>query len=171
MATMMKPALPRGNRSRVYQKIVELLQTDPYLSAYFPAPSAWSVSDGQSFNPAQAGTNPHIYLVPRPSAASWYGSDSQSGILQVDVYFWMPGNSLGQYNALDALDCFEVIEQVFYPLNAIEKQQAIRKSLQEAGAKTGLVTFSQPATQQQTAEQGLVSYGALQIDVTRRISP
>ncbi|WP_165076025.1 hypothetical protein [Paludisphaera rhizosphaerae] len=171
MASMNKPSLPRGNRSRVYQRIVELMQTDPTLSKFFPVPAAWSVCDGKPFNPDLVGATPFVHLVPRPYTTAWYGPDSMAGILQVDCFVWLPGNSLGQYNALDALDLWEILEQVFYPLNDREKQQAIRASLVAEGAKTGLVMFSQPATQQQAQDKGLVSYGALQIDVTRRISP
>lgn len=171
MAAMNKPTLPRGNRSRVYQRIVELLQTEPTLSKFFPVPSAWSVSDGKPLNLELVGSVPHVYLVPRPYTASWYGPDAMSGILQTDVFIWLPGNSLGLYNALDALDLWEVIEQTFYPVGNREKQQAIRAGLVAEGAKTGLIQFSQPATQQQAQDKGLVSYGALQIDVTRRITP
>ena len=171
---MAMAGLPRGNRSRVYQRIVDLLQTNPALSAIFPAPAAWSVSDGKPFNVATAPLKPHVYLVPRPYTASWYGPDSMSGVLQVDVYFWLPANNLGQYNALDALDVWEVVEQVFSPLDdtpAREKQIAVRNTLKAAGAKTGLVMFSQPATQQNAGELGLVSYGSLQIEVVRRLAP
>ena len=131
---------------------------------------------GESFDPSKAGATPHIYLTPRPYSSSWYGPDAHKGTLQVDVYFWLPGNNQGVYNAIDALDLWEIVEHVFYPLGGTaeertEKQYAIRRMLIEAGGTSGQITFSQPATQQQTGENGLVSYGSLQLEITRRISP
>ena len=166
--------IPRGNRSRVYGGMAELMRSDSMLSKVFAEDDSWNISNGKPFDVARAGYRPCVYMTPRPYGTGWYGPDSHSGILQVDVYFWLPGNNLGQYDAFDALDVWEVLEQVFYPLDDTEgreKQMAVRNKLKAAGAKTGLVTFSQPATQQQTAEQGLVSYGQLQIDVVRRLSP
>lgn len=166
--------VPRGNRSRVYGRMVDLMQTNPVLSLIFPTKTAWSVSNGKLFDPEKAGMHAHVYMVPRPFSTSWYGPDSMSGVLQVDVYFWLPQNNLGVYDAFDAMDVWEVVEQVFYPLDDTpdrKKQFAVRDSLKACGAKTGLVMFSQPATQNQAPGIGLVSYGQLQIDVVRRVSP
>lgn len=159
--------LPRGVRSKVFQRIVEQLKTDPLLSRLI---KRWNVWDKPISPVASAGTETELQLTPRLGATGWYSPDSHVGPLQIQVDLWAPGNKKGLYNAVDALDLWEAIEGALYQPD-ITKRKAFKRELQCLGAETGEIQFSQPATVQSAGENGVVQVGLMQLNVRRNINP
>jgi len=158
--------LPRGTRSKVFQRIVEQLQTDPLLRSLI---KRWNVWD-KAVSPATTAANEiAIQLTPRLGAVDWYSPDTQYGPLQVQIDLWLPGNSRGIYNAVDALDLWEAVESALYPPD-IDKRKAFKRDLQCLGAETGEIRLAQPATLQSAGEDGYVQVGLLQLNVKRHIN-
>jgi len=157
--------LERGNRSKVFRRIVAQLQTDPNLRTVVKSWNTWTGSAFDAVKPGAQGEI-EIELIPTPGSMAWFSPDSQVGTLRIEVRVTPPGSATGTSSADDCLDLGELIEQAVYPSGDHVKQLKFEQELRDLGASTGQIQFVAPPAPQETAD-GLVCIGAMQIDVLR----
>src|SRR5690606_9355747 len=113
---------------------------------------------------------PYIKLLPRLGQVDWYSADAQAGYLEVQIQMGVEG-----YDALDCLDLWDAFERAIYPFNDREKQLEFEQELRDAGAETGQVTFSTPASIQamEAANVGVhfTLIGMMRVRVVRPFNP
>jgi hypothetical protein len=160
----------RGTRSKIYERIVQQLQTDPVLMAAFG--KSWDVGYPQAgYVPPVETTPTGIRLEISASQQSWRAPDRQGGALNITVYIWLPSVGTIGPNVLDSLDIWEAIEDVLYNPD-VEKRRAFKHELQALGAATGEFTITNPAVRMPENKEGTkwVSLGQVQLIVDRNIN-
>lgn len=156
--------LPPGVRAAVFRAIVQRLQTDPVLHGAVKTWMTWS-SNPLDRSDATLGLMPAVRLTPQIGPTDWYTPDSMLGPLQIKVEMNVEG-----IDADDPLNLWEAIERALYPTDRAD-ELAWEASLRAAGAETGQVKFSQPASIQSADENQFICIGMMSVDVIRVISP
>jgi hypothetical protein len=161
----------RGTRSRIYERIVQQLQTDPVLTAVFGR--SWDVGYPQAgYTPPLETTPTGIRLEISASQQSWRTPSTQGGAITLTIYVWLPkfGDASGP-NVLDCMDVWEAIEDVFYSPD-IEKRRAFKGELQSLGAATGEAMITNPAVKLPENREGTkwVAIGQVQLNVDRNLN-
>lgn len=161
--------LPRGNRAKVFLRIVQQLKTDPVLSTVV---KSWDVWDGQGADqmPDNIMSCPYIKLLPRLGQVDWYSPDAQFGSMEIQIQMGVEG-----FDALDCLDLWDAFERAIYPFDDRAKQLDFEQQLRDDGCETGQITFSTPATIQQmeTANVGIhfTLIGTMRVQIIRPFNP
>jgi hypothetical protein len=158
------PGLPQKTRATVFRLIVQRLQTDPVLSGVVKSWLVWKASPIDRSG-ITLGLTPAIRLTPQIGATDWYTPDSMLGPLQIKVELQVEG-----IDADDCLNLWEAIEEALYPASRTDELDW-EASLRTAGAETGQVKFSQPASIQSADENQFLCIGQMSVDVIRVISP
>src|SRR5262245_15500049 len=132
--------LTQGNRSKVFRKIVEFLRNDTTLKQVV---TTWMVWDDSEQDACQVNSEmtPAVHLTPLPQSQSWYSEDAFYGWLVIDVQV-----NICSKDADDYLNFWEAFEYALYPHNDRTTQLAMQQALRDAGAETGLIEFSLPAS-------------------------
>ena len=147
MATT-KLALPRDPRTKVFRKVVNLLQADPVLARVVGR--NWFVWDGDN-NSSQAFASSEgvaVRIEPKLGPMTWLDETEQICPLSVELLYAIPG-----FDADDPLDFQGCVERALFPTGAV---QATANALNALGAETGLITFDQPSlVQNDTNDAGL----------------
>lgn len=133
-------ALPQSPRVKVFREIVSILRSDPTLCRVIRKDClrAWSgdVADAKAFSIEHA---PALRLTPATTGDQFVTPDSMAGDLLINCEILLRGN-----DADDLFNFWWAICRAIYPTDPIQRSQ-IALQLQNAGARSGLVLFSQPA--------------------------
>jgi hypothetical protein len=163
----MIPGLPQGDRSKVYQRIVEQLKTDPVLSSVVSHWNTWEGTVDETVlaeNPGEVA----LQLTPRLGPTEWANPSAHRGALLIQVELWLPGGGLGVLSAADSLDLWESVENAIYPYRQQSKRQAFEQQLRDLGAVTGQLIFSQPASIAAVDKSGFYLIGNMSLDIQRQ---
>lgn len=161
----MIPGLPQKTRATVFRLIVQRLRTDPVLKNVVKTWFVWG-SDPFDASGQTLGLTPSIRLTPQLGPTGWYSPADHVGPLQVKVELL-----IGGFDADDCLNLWECIEEAFYPVGDRQGELDWEAALRAAGAETGQITFSQPASIQQADDAQFLCLGLMQLDVIRTLAP
>lgn len=154
------PGLPASPRLTLFRAVDQLLRADPTLKRVIKPDSfkSWTGSSGDRNDPSIGG-GPYIRLTPRCGSENWWSSAEQLGKLTIDVELCVRGTC---WDDVDSL--WYAMERVFYPFDQ-EARQPVRKRLRDAGSWTGLMSFTMPAYDPASGEDGWWNaVGQMQID-------
>jgi hypothetical protein len=132
--------LDPANETKVFRRLVAILQADPTL-ARLVRPRSWFTWTGDPNEGAEfaSGEAPAFRLTPDPGGDAWFGPEAMINYLMVNVEIYLQGT-----NADDLMNLWGAVRRAFYPRDHAA-QLAIQRSLRDAGAETGLVEFTAAA--------------------------
>lgn len=168
------PGIDESPYSRVYQKIVDQLTTDPALEAAGVRFIPW---DGSTKNvrPTTA-RSPTIELFPTLSSQEWMSPDAFRGDMVVVVRMYVPNC----FNAKDCMDLWAAVERAIYPAGDRQKQLDFEERLRgcdegSCDAETGQVKFVRPAMIQPQFNGDKFAHfecvGEMSISIIRPLNP
>jgi hypothetical protein len=153
--------LDDSNETKVFRRLVAILQADPTL-ARLVRPRSWFTWTGAPNEAAEfaSGEAPAIRLTPVPGPDGWFGPEGMVNVLSVNLEI-----ALNSTNADDLLNFWQAIRRAFYPRDHAA-QLALHQSLRDAGAETGLVMFSAAANDpNQAARRDGMTLAAAQLKI------
>jgi hypothetical protein len=149
--------LDDANETKVFRRLVAILQADPTL-ARLVRPRSWFTWQGEpgEDDPLTSSEAPAIRLTPVPGPDGWIGPEAMRNDLTVLVEILLAGT-----DASDLLNFWNAIRRALYPPTH-DAQMAIQRSLREAGAETGVITFTASAhdANQVARQDGMTLAGA-----------
>lgn len=152
--------LPDSPRKKVFRAIVDVLRTNPAIERVIRkgAFRAWegTPTDAQPFSIEHA---PAIRLTPATNADSFATPDSMKGALLINCEILLKGS-----NVDDLFDLWWAICKALYPADRDERSRLATR-LQNAGARSGLAEFSQPAFDPQPDGALLAGQGQIRIEI------
>jgi hypothetical protein len=158
-------ALPDSPRKLVFRRIVQQLKNDPVLKRSLKTLLAWGGTP-EDARPLTIDESPGIRLTPGFGPDVWQFPDAQAGWMFIKVEMLVPGFDVG-----DMIDLWWALEIALYPRDwnaRMAFQQALREvGLPQglAGAKTGLITFSQPIADDAPADQYQHAVGEMKVEI------
>jgi len=160
MATLNLPTSPRTG---VFRAIDQILRNDPVLKSLFDTFISWQgdPQDGRELTKTNA---PAIRITPANGPETWKFPESFTGKLYINYELIVDG-----FDYDDLLNVQWAIERAIYPADDSAKQ-AIVATLQQAGAYTGLIEFSNPAFDPNPESNFFVARGQLMLDVRAQIT-
>jgi hypothetical protein len=134
-----KLKLPAWPPTSVFRAIVGKLKRDPTLQRLIPA-SSWLTWDGdpQAARPIPK-TSPAIRLTPTCGPNVWWSPETQRGPLLIAVEL-----SVSTTCVDDIMNLWGAIVRAIYT-GDVPTDAAFSVALQQAGAHTGMISFSLPA--------------------------
>jgi hypothetical protein len=156
MATL--TALPTSPRTTVFRVIDTILRNDKVLSSVIRPTSfrSWKGNshDTMEFSHSMA---PAIRLTPMNGPETWKFPEAFTGWLFIKCEMLLAGT-----DADDELNLWYAIEKALYPTgNTLANVQ----TLQQAGAYSGLVEFSQPSFDPSPQDRYFAAVGEMKIEV------
>ncbi len=152
-------------RTLVYRKIVEFLRNDPTLRRVIRPPSlrTW---DGKPTDSADFGaaTAPCLRLTPINGPDAWVYPSAFAGDLLLNCEVLVTGT-----NVDDLFNLWWAISRAIYPKDPAKRMANIQ-ALQLAGAKNGLVEFSQPAFDPDPKDNFLWGTGQLRVSILSQLN-
>jgi hypothetical protein len=159
------PTLQDSPRTKVFRAMMSILKHDPVLTSVVKGPSfrTWdgSATDTADFSNA---TCPALRFLPTNGPEQFQFPDAQVGPLFVEVHMLVAGN-----NVDDPQNLWWAIERAIYPTDW-NKRVANQSALQAAGAKTGLVFFTQPAFDPGPENRYFACQGQMKVDVLLQLN-
>lgn len=161
----MIPGVPQKPLAIIFRMIVQRMRTDPILGGAVKTWMVWG-SDPIDRSAATLGMVPALRLTPQIGPSDWYSPSDHVRALQIKVELYVGG-----IDADDCLNLWELIEDAFYPPNDRAGELAWEAALVAAGAETGQIKFSQPASIQGADENQFMCIGMMQLDVIKTLAP
>ena len=157
--------LPDSPRKLVFRRIVQQLKNDPVLRRSLKTILAWG-GDAMDAPPVTVDESPGIRLTPTFGPDEWQFPDAQSGWMFIRVEMLVNSWDVG-----DMMDLWWSIEIALYPRDW-NARMAFQQQLREvglpqnlAGAKTGLISFSQPVADDNPQDQYQHAVGEMKIEI------
>lgn len=157
--------VPASPRTRVFRELVAILREDPLLSRVIrkDALRTWDGSplDAKDFTIEHA---PALRLTPVTSGDDFATPDSMKGGLLINCEILLRGTRVD-----DLADFWWAVCKAVYPDDLLTRN-AIALRLQNAGARSGLVLFSQPAMDPDPDGVFVMGMAQIKIDIESRFN-
>lgn len=157
--------LPQSPRCKVFREVCSILRADPVIARTIRkgAFRCWegAPNDSVKFTIEHA---PAIRLTPTTGPDDFATPDSMKGALLVNCEILVSGN-----NADDLLNLWWAVCMALYPAD-LDARNALCLRLQNAGARSGLVLFSQPAFDPKPDGIFFAGTAQMRIDVESRFN-
>lgn len=152
-------------RTKVFREIVSILRADPVISRTIRKDClrAWegAQADAKNFSVEHA---PAMRLTPGTGGDDFATPDSMKGALLINYEILIRGT-----NADDLFNLWWAMCLALYPADPIARSQLALR-LQNAGARSGLVLFTQPAFDPDPDGVFIAGIGQMKIDVESRFN-
>lgn len=153
--------LPTSPRTAVFRSMETIVRNDPTMARVLKPKSfrTWHghADDAMEFTIAVA---PAMRWTPANTAEEFATPDSMRGWLLVNCEILVRGSCSD-----DMLNFWYALERAFYP-SALANRNANIQTLQKAGARSGLVLFSQPAFDPSPDHVFFAGAGQLKIEIS-----
>ncbi len=164
---MPKLDLNDSPRTLVYRKLVELVRIDPTIKRVISRPASFRAWDGapEDSQPFTVDIAPAVRFTPINGPDLWQYPSAFAGDLYINVEMLVWGSDVS-----DVFNLWWAIERAIYPRDFAAKT-AIVSALQQAGARTGLAEFSQPAFDPEPKDNFFAATGQIKIAVLEQLQP
>jgi hypothetical protein len=158
--------LPQSPRTGVFRAIEKILRTDPLLRNTIEPSSlrAWNGNDDDGIVPTQ-DMAPFLRMTPINQAETWWTPSSQTGSLLINMEILING-----FLVDDLLNFWWAIERAIYPMDYAARMKNI-EAIRQAGAMTGLVSFTQPVFDPSPETISFAGVGQLKVEIRLDLNP